>query len=71
MKKPRKNIPPAHIHPRAIRNISLRLLPEMRTAIEEEAQLFDISLTKVVLAALEAFFSNERTDNQTNKLLIW
>jgi hypothetical protein len=59
------NHPPAHIHPRATETLNLRILPEIRSFIETEAEIHDVSMTKVALSAfdlLHAARSKQKTD---------
>jgi uncharacterized protein (DUF1778 family) len=49
--------PPAHIHPRATETLNLRLLPEIRSFIEREAEFRNVSLTRVALSAFELLYA--------------
>jgi hypothetical protein len=64
-----KHIP--HINPRATKHLRVRLLPEIRLAIESEAEALKTSMTNVTLSALSLYFSQRKPKDGSGNWLYW
>jgi uncharacterized protein (DUF1778 family) len=65
------NHPPAHIHPRATETLNLRILPEMRSWIEDEAAANGTSMTKVALSAFDLLYAAKQRQSKGANWLYW
>ena len=65
------NNPPAHIHPRASKKLSLRLLPEIRSFLESEAEDQNVSMTKVALRGFEMLYAAKQREAIGETLSFW
>ena len=64
-----KHIP--HINPRATKHLRVRLLPEIRLAIESEAEALKTSMTNVTLSALSLYFRQRKPKDEAGNWLYW
>ena len=71
MKRYKNTPPPAHINVNATETLSLRLVPEIRNALEDESNKCETSLTCVALSAFRLFFESRRPKDQSGNSLYW
>lgn len=64
-----KRIP--HINPRATKHLRVRLVPEIRSAIEEEAESLNTSMTNVTLSSFALYFASKHPKNERVDWLSW
>lgn len=69
MNQPPKRIP--HINPRATKHLRVRLVPEIRRAIEEEAETLKTSMTNVTLSSFALYFANKQPKKERVDWLNW
>jgi hypothetical protein len=69
MNKSPKRIP--HINPRATKHLRVRLVPEIRRAIEEEAETLRTSMTNVTLSSFALYFANKHPKKERVDWLNW
>jgi hypothetical protein len=69
MNKSLKRIP--HINPRATEHLRVRLIPEIRAAIEEEAESLNTSMTNVTLSSFALYFAKRNPKNERGNWLFW
>ena len=68
MNKSPKRIP--HINVRATKHLRVRLLPEIRAAIEEEAETLNTSMTNVTLSSFALYFSTRNPKKERGNWLL-
>jgi hypothetical protein len=60
-----------YINPRASRHLRVRLVPEIRWAIESEAQALKTSMTNVTLSAISLYFRQRYPKDEAGNWLYW
>ncbi len=65
------NHPPAHVDSRATETLNLRILPTLRSFIENEAETHNVSMTKVALSAFDLLYAAKQRQSKGDNWLYW
>lgn len=60
-----------YINPRATKHLRVRLLPDIRQAIEDEAAALKTSMTNVTLSSLALYFAKHGSQSYGGNWLDW